>query len=97
MEDNTDCDDENNSVHPDAPELCDGIDNNCDGIIDEECGDINGDQSLGLQDAILTLKILMGADIGDQSVNKDADVNQDGMIGLPEVVYILEKLANIDT
>lgn len=27
-----DCDDTNASIHPGAPEVCDGIDNNCDGI-----------------------------------------------------------------
>lgn len=32
--DNSDCDDTNPLVHPDAAELLDGIDNNCDGIID---------------------------------------------------------------
>jgi photosystem II stability/assembly factor-like uncharacterized protein len=32
--DNTDCDDDDATVYPGAPELCDGIDNNCDLIVD---------------------------------------------------------------
>ena len=31
-----DCDDNNSSINPNSPEICDGIDNNCDGQIDEE-------------------------------------------------------------
>ena len=44
---NTDCDDTKFSVHPGAPEYCDGLDNDCDGIIDENA--VNG--STWYQDA----------------------------------------------
>jgi hypothetical protein len=38
-----DCDDEDSAVHPGSFELCDGIDNDCDGDTDGNDGDTDGD------------------------------------------------------
>ena len=52
-----DCDDNNATVNPDADEVCDGIDNNCDGRVDEGLileyyADLDGD---GYGDALTTV------------------------------------------
>ncbi len=58
VSDNTDCDDANATVHPNAPEVCDGLDNDCNGLTDEGVlstfyadadGDGYGDASVSLQ------------------------------------------------
>ena len=39
--DEGDCDDDNGWIHPALPEVCDGLDNNCDGVVDEDCVEVD--------------------------------------------------------
>ena len=41
--DSLDCNGDNNTIHPGAAELCNGIDDNCDGAIDESFPDFDND------------------------------------------------------
>jgi hypothetical protein len=59
-----------------------------------EAGDINGDQSVGLEDAILALQVLAGTQPGEQ-VYLTTEVNADSKIGLEEAVYILQKVSGL--
>ncbi|QTA93843.1 Peptidase M14 domain-containing protein [Desulfonema magnum] len=56
-------------------------------------GDINHSNSADLTDAIVTMKLLTGTDIVFP-VHKDADLNNDGKIGLQEAVYVLRKISD---
>lgn len=58
VSDNSDCTDSDPAVHPGASEICNGIDDNCDGSVDDGCGvyyrdadsDGYGDQNVTVSD-----------------------------------------------
>ena len=56
-------------------------------------GSIDGDSIIDLADAILALQVLAGME--PSPVFKEADVNEDGKIGLEEVIYILQEVGDL--
>ena len=44
----TDCNDESSAVYPTAPEICDGLDNNCNDLIDSEDAELDANQATPL-------------------------------------------------
>jgi hypothetical protein len=57
-------------------------------------GDVNGDSSIDLADAILCLN-MMREKASTAEIYMEADVNGDGKIGMAEVIYILQKVAGL--
>lgn len=55
-------------------------------------GDINGDRSVDLVDAILCLQITTGIEVST-AVYKDADVDGDGRLGLADAIYVMQVIS----
>ena len=71
-----DCDDDDRDVHPGAEELCNGIDDNCNELVDEDFGDVDGD---GIADCVDTEECDGVDNDGDGLIDEDAeDVDGDG-------------------
>jgi hypothetical protein len=73
--DNTeDCDDEDAAVNPDATEICDGIDNDCDGALDDE------DDSIDLSTATTYYADTDADGFGDASTSTEACTPPSGTV-----------------
>jgi predicted outer membrane repeat protein len=71
-----DCDDGDPTIHPDTDELCDdGVDNNCDGLIDEGCSGDTGLHDTGLDDSGLQDT---GSEEAEDSGSSDAETDREG-------------------
>ena len=63
-------------------------------VITNEQGNINGDSSVDLKDAILALQVLVQMQPTCE-VCRGADVNGDGKIGMEEVIYVVQKISGM--
>ena len=82
IDNNLDCDDIDTTIHPNASEICDSVDNDCDGMIDDQDPDIQ-DASLYYIDQDLdgfgdpnTTTLLCYPTVGWSANNSDCDDNQ---------------------
>lgn len=87
---NNDCDDENSNVYPGAPGTAEGIDNNCNGVIDPQeevpadCpGDFDNDGLITTSDLLVVL-----GDYGCLS-NCTADLDNDGIVSTSDILQFL--------
>ena len=85
-----DCDDDNNTVYPGASGTAEGIDNNCNGVIDADealpnlCPeDLNQDGLISVADILMLL-----ADFGCTGAC-EADLNNDGATNVNDILQIL--------
>ncbi|MEZ4987069.1 MAG: MopE-related protein [Saprospiraceae bacterium] len=88
--DDTDCNDSQAAIHPDAEEICDGIDNNCDGNIDENLSlftwfqDADGDGFGNPNVWLDTCLLIPGAGFTDNDLDCD-DTNASIFPDAPEI------------
>ncbi|MEO6758741.1 MAG: MopE-related protein, partial [Saprospiraceae bacterium] len=92
-----DCDDQDIAIHPGAIEVCDDVDNNCDGMIDENLATytyyVDGDgDGYGNPDLPTYVSCITPTPIG--SALNDTDCNDDNPNVYPGAVEIIDGLDN---
>jgi len=66
------------------------------GVTRAEPGDVNGDTLVTLEDAILALQVSCSITMDSGSISLEADVNDDGKIGLVETIYALRQITLVE-
>ena len=56
-------------------------------------GDIDGSDVVDLKDAVLGLQILTGTELGDISIDLEADADGNGKIAADDVIFILQTVS----
>jgi hypothetical protein len=89
----TDCDDATNSVYPGAPGTHQGIDNNCNLVIDPDeqiiCADFNDTGTVSTTDLLILI-----SEIGCSSACT-TDLSGDGMVGLQDLLVFLSQFGSV--
>ncbi|MCB9682684.1 MAG: putative metal-binding motif-containing protein [Alphaproteobacteria bacterium] len=90
----TDCNDFNARVHPEAAEICDGIDNDCDRLIDQNDPDVTGtrtwfadDDGDGYGTLLTTQDRCWFSPPGEGWVSNDDDCNDADPLQSPESIW----------
>jgi hypothetical protein len=65
-----------------------------DAVVIDTKGDVNGDRTVDLYDAIFVLELMIGME-PPGPLHPEGDVNGDGKIDMNEVLYILQKAAGL--
>ncbi|QTA83816.1 LVIVD repeat-containing protein [Desulfonema limicola] len=60
---------------------------------DAKPGDINGDGAIMLSDALIALQIAAGYSEFSQTVCKNADINNDFLLGLEEAIFVMQNVS----
>lgn len=89
----TDCDDLRNDVYPGAPGTHEGIDNNCNSVIDAEeeiiCADFNDTGTVSTADLLILV-----SEIGCTS-GCTTDLSGDGTVGLQDLLVFLSQFGSV--